>query len=64
MKSGTIDFIETNERGVYKREVFDISRAEVEDLKNKIIKVSKEILDLSFWNKKCDDPNCQYCKLR
>ncbi|MBX4210416.1 ATP-dependent helicase [Candidatus Parcubacteria bacterium] len=64
MAKGVIDFIEPDEKGMYKREEFEISRADVEDLKKIILKSADEILALEFWNKRCKDPKCSYCKLR
>ncbi len=64
MVVGEIDFIEPNERGKYKKELFEISREEVQALEEVIKKISKEILELSFWDKKCNDKNCEFCRLR
>lgn len=64
MRSGEIDFVEPDAKGNYKKEVFEITPQEITDLKDEIKKVSQEILDLSFWNRTCDDKECQYCKLR
>lgn len=64
MQSGTLDFIEPEESGKYKKEVFEITDAEVVDLAELIKKTAEEILSLSFWNSRCDDKECEYCKLR
>lgn len=64
MQSGVIDFIEPSEKGKYHKEVFEISDDEVKDLEELIIKVSEEILSLSFWDKKCDEKDCEFCRLR
>ncbi|NQV88093.1 MAG: ATP-dependent helicase [Parcubacteria group bacterium] len=64
MVSGEIDFIEPDEKGKYKREKFDIDNKEVVTLKDIIKKTAKEILELSFWDKTCDDKECDYCALR
>src|SRR3989344_3494137 len=63
MKYGEIDFVEPNDRGIYKKERFDISDDEVEALKKLIISTAKSILKMSFLNSFCDDKECQYCKL-
>jgi hypothetical protein len=63
MNSGTIDFIEPNDRGIYKKEQFIIEREEVDILSETIKKVSSEIIDLSFVDKFCDNKECQYCQL-
>jgi hypothetical protein len=33
-------------------------------LEIEVKRVGHEILDLSFWNRFCDDKGCQFCKLR
>lgn len=63
MSSGTIDFIEPNDRGLYKREQFIIEQNEVNSLKATIKKVANEIINLDFSDKYCDDKDCRYCKL-
>lgn len=64
MVKGIIDFLEPDQRGRYRKEAFEVSDTEKADLKNLIKKISQEILDLSFWEKKCGDKKCPYCKLR
>jgi DNA helicase-2/ATP-dependent DNA helicase PcrA len=63
MNSGTIDFIEPNERGLYKKEQFIIEENEVNALKETIRNVSKEVMDLKFVDKYCDNKDCKYCQL-
>jgi hypothetical protein len=64
MKTGTIDFIIPDKKGEYHREVFDITEDEVMALEEALKKAIIEITDLSFWDKRCDDENCEYCSLR
>jgi DNA helicase-2/ATP-dependent DNA helicase PcrA len=64
MVSAEIDFIEPDDKGRYKKEKFVISEEEVEDLKKIMIKVAKEILSFEFWDKKCAEKDCEFCKLR
>ncbi len=64
MVSATIDFVEPDEKGKYKQENFTVMREEEEELTALIKKVSAEILNLDFWDKKCDDPDCEFCSLR
>jgi len=64
MVSGDIDFIEPDEKGRYKKERFEITNEDIDELKQLILKVSDEILNLSFWEKFCDDPKCEFCELR
>ncbi len=64
MQKGIIEFLEPDEKGKYKREEFEISEKEVEELKKTIEKVAEEITSLSFWNKTCNDKDCEYCGYR
>ncbi len=64
MVSGTIDFIEPNESGAYKKYSFEITKEDTEKLADKIKEVSEEIMNLDFWDKTCGDKKCQYCALR
>ncbi len=63
MKYGEIDFIEPNERGIYKKERFEVTEDDVAELRSLISKVASQILNLSFVDSKCDDKECQYCRL-
>ncbi len=64
MRAAAIDFVEPNDRGKFKREEFEISAEEVSSLKEEVLRVAGEILDLSFWDKGCGEKDCQYCVLR
>ncbi len=64
MTSGEISFVEPDERGKYHSEVFEITPEEISALQDQVLAVSDEILNLSFWDKRCDDPKCEYCDLR
>lgn len=67
MASGEIDFVQADARGKFHKENFEIPNKDVEDLKEIIERVSKEILNLSFWNSRCEDHKqgkCKYCDLR
>ncbi len=72
MTSGVIDFVEPlqnvrgkpDPKGKFKKETFEITRTDVSDLKNLISQTADEILNLKFWNKRCDDKKCEYCELR
>ncbi len=64
MISGDVDFIEPDEKGKYHKEHFEITKEEVLELENEIRRVADEIINLSFWNKKCEDKECRYCDLR
>ena len=41
-----------------------VQSSEVSELKETIKKVATEITSLSFWDKTCDDKDCQYCSYR
>ncbi len=64
MSSAEIDFIEPNDKGDYKKEAFSITDEEVAELTELIKKTADEILNLKFWNKTCNDKDCEYCALR
>lgn len=63
MSNGIIEFVEPNDSGAYKREIFEITSQEVDELLKEIVRVSQEIINLTFWNTKCDDRECRYCTL-
>jgi CRISPR/Cas system-associated exonuclease Cas4 (RecB family) len=58
MKSGELDFIETQ-----KKEVIDVADNDIEELKKLISEKANEIYSLAFWDKNCDDKECEFCKL-
>lgn len=64
MQNGIIEFVEPNERGDHKLEVFQISSNESNELLKDVVRVGDEIVNLAFWNNFCDKKNCEYCKLR
>ncbi len=65
MVSGQIDFVEPDPKnGNYRKEEFSVTADDVEELEKTIKQVGKEILSLDFWDKKCDDKDCQYCALK
>jgi len=64
MASAVIDFLEPNERGIFKQEQFEILDTEVEELKKVILAAADEIVNLKFWDKQCGEKDCEFCKLR
>lgn len=64
MASGEIDFVEPDKKGNYRKEQFYILPEEVVALENLIKNVSHEIINLTFWDKRCEDPKCEFCELR
>ena len=41
-----------------------MTEEEVRDIEYKIQDVTAEILGFAFWDSRCEDKNCEYCKLR
>ncbi|MFA6189950.1 MAG: ATP-dependent DNA helicase [Candidatus Staskawiczbacteria bacterium] len=64
MASGEIDFIQPDEKGNYKKEFFTITPEMASELAETIKFVAKEILDLSFWDKTCENKKCEFCALK
>lgn len=64
MKEGVIDFVEPNEKGNFKSEVFSITEEDSRDLESVIKSVGSQIINLTFWEQKCKDGSCEYCKLK
>lgn len=63
MKYGEIDFVEPNNTGNYKKERFDITKEEVEELEELIIKIAKSVMELDFTDQGCGKKDCEYCRL-
>ena len=64
MQSGELDFTEPDEKMRYKKERFEISDGEVEELKKTVGRVAGEIINLEFWDKTCGEKECEWCALR
>lgn len=64
MEQGMIDFIDPDDRGNYHKEQFIITKKDADELMEQIAGVCKEIVDLAFWDRRCDDKDCRYCALR
>ncbi len=64
MKEGVIEFVEPNEQGIYKSERFEINPEEVKKTEELILRISTDIVNLSFLYQTCKDKECYYCKLR
>jgi len=63
MVAGEIDFLEPDEKGKFHRESFAPTDEEVQELEAQILQTAGEIAALSFWEKRCDDKECEYCLL-
>jgi len=65
MTSGEIDFVEPDKNsGKFFKEKFEITQDDVRELEYKIQDVTAEMLGFSFWNERCGNSSCDYCKLR
>lgn len=64
MKEGVIEFVEKNEKGKYQSERFPITEDDVKELQELILKTADDIRNLRFVDKRCEDPECYYCRLR
>lgn len=64
MQSGVIDFIEPDDKEKLHREVFEITKEDMEELIGKIKQIAGEIFQLSFWNTRCGKKDCEFCPLR
>lgn len=61
--SAEIDFIEPDKKDKMHKEKFIISDDDVADLKEQILQVTDEILNLKFLDTECDPEKCDYCDL-
>lgn len=64
MEQGLIDFVEPNDSGKYKREMFEITPEDLELLKRQINDIASEIREFSFWESRCGRKECRFCALR
>ena len=58
----TEDEKQISEKGKQKREEFEITSGDVDVLKQEVKEMSEKVLSGSFWNEKCNDKDCQFCK--
>jgi DNA helicase-2/ATP-dependent DNA helicase PcrA len=63
MVSGELDFVEPDDKGKFKKFKYIVSDIELKNLTELIKKTSEEIYNLTFWNTKCDNKDCEYCAL-
>ena len=62
-KQLSIEFIEPDASGKTVVHDFDYDAAATSELKSTIKRVAGEIYSLSFWDKGCNEADCEYCKL-
>ncbi len=63
-KTGVIDFVEPDSKGEFHQERFEYDESELKVLKDQILDVGRQIMNLEFWDSRCEDKDCQYCQLR
>ncbi len=64
MTKGIIEFVESAIEGEIKSESFVISDEDVKDVIKQLHEMRDSILNLTFWDKRCEDKDCEYCRLR
>ena len=64
MKTGELDFIESDIKGNYKKESFEITPEDEKEVLALIAITATSIATFDFWDKKCEDKECKYCALR
>lgn len=65
METGAIDFVQPGDNGkIREPEYFGVTEVDMEELVGEIGRVAHEIMELSFWDTRCEDHACQYCMLR
>ena len=62
-KNGLLSFVEPDGKGGVKEEAFTITDAEIEDLKQEIITVTKEIIGGDFLTHECEEGESDYFEL-
>ncbi len=64
MDKAVLDFVEASDKKEPVKREFEIPNEAIDLLEKDVIKVGHEILNLEFWDKYCDDKDCEFCKLR
>lgn len=62
-RNGLLTFVEADEKGKVHEEPYTIAEEEVEELKELIIRVTREIATGEFLKQSCDPAVCDYCEL-
>jgi DNA helicase-2/ATP-dependent DNA helicase PcrA len=63
MKEGIISFVEADDKGRFHEERFEILDDHLMRLEETITNFAKDITEFSFWDKTCDEKDCEFCKL-
>jgi DNA helicase II / ATP-dependent DNA helicase PcrA len=61
--TGEIDFIEPDEKGKYRKEVFDLTNQDVVDMRELLENTLMKIYAMDFFDEGCDEKDCEMCKL-
>lgn len=64
MSKGVIEFVESAVDGDIKNESFVIEEDEVKELIQEIHAMKDSVLNLTFWDTRCNNEDCEYCRLR
>ncbi len=64
MTEGVIEFVESAQKDEIRNESFVIENNDVKELIESIKTMRDSVLNLSFWDSRCDDPDCEYCTIR
>lgn len=64
MREGVIDFVEPDEKGRFRSEVFEVKDQDVRGLEELIKSTADQIINLKFWDTGCNEESCEYCSLR
>ena len=62
-KEFTLSFVEPNKKGEIVEESFIVSKEEIEDLKQQIIKSAVDIYEGKYLENVCDKDKCDYCHI-
>jgi DNA helicase-2/ATP-dependent DNA helicase PcrA len=62
MKNGVIEFVESGIDGELRQESFEITQDNLNELREEIIQMKESLSTMSFWDKRCDDEKCEYCR--
>ena len=64
MVSGQIDFVDPDDKGKCRSERVAATEEDANELTAEIKRIAEEIRSLAFWNERCGDKECEYCKIR
>ncbi len=62
--TGVIDFVEPDDKGRFKSEVFILEDKDKQSLLQQLNVIADQIYNFTFWNDTCGEKDCQWCELR